>query len=66
MTFGGTHCVLWRGQDNYRPELNRIEILETYAKSLWHRFLSVNGADLLAENQSSMKSFGSEFTVNFG
>jgi hypothetical protein len=30
------------------------------------RFASVNGADLLAEIQSLMKGFGSEFTVILG
>jgi transposase len=50
----------------YSPELNRIEILWKHAKYFWRRFASVNGADLLAEIQSLMKGFGSEFTVNFG
>jgi transposase len=50
----------------YSPELNRIEILWKHAKYFWRRFVSVNGADLLAEIQSLMKGFGSEFTVNFG
>lgn len=50
----------------YSPELSRIEILGKHAKYFWRRFASVNGADLLAEIQSLMKGFGSEFTVNFG
>lgn len=49
----------------YSPELNRIEILWKHAKYFWRRFVSVNGADLLAEIQSVMKGFGSKFTINF-
>ena len=52
--------------EQWRPELNRIEIFWKHAKYFWHRFVSVNGADLLAEIQSLMKGFGSEFTVNLG
>jgi len=50
----------------YSPELNRIEILWKHAKYFWRRFASFNGPDLLADIQSLMKGFGSEFTVNFG
>jgi transposase len=49
----------------YSPEPNRIEILWKHAKYFWRRFAAVNGADLLAEIQSLMKGFGSEFTINF-
>jgi transposase len=49
----------------YSPELNRIEILWKHAKYFWHRFVALQGTDLLGEIQSLMKGFGSEFTANF-
>ena len=49
----------------YSPELNRIEILWKQAKYYWHRFVAMNGTDLLDEIQSLMRDFGSKLTVNF-
>lgn len=64
LTYKEAQCLYYLPR--YSPKLNRIEKLWKHAKSFWRRFASVNGTDLLADIQSQMKGFGSEFTVNFG